>query len=213
MGTKSGIYTITNTITGKVYVGSSVNVVERKARHFRDLGRQEHPNSYLQRSFNKYGQAAFVFCVTEWCENDQLIEREQFWIDEKRTSCTLYNLSPTAGNQLGIKRSEETKRRMSEALKGRKCSEESKQKMRLAKLGTHFRLGKKASEETRRRISESKKGTKASEETRKLLSSLRKGNNHCRGHKQTPEAIANRMASCKRTREKRKQEALRSQQL
>ena len=122
-----GIYQIRNLLNGKIYVGSSVNLNTRRIRHFRDLRGGFHFNSHLQRAFNKYGPDAFVFEVIEYCESSKLIEREQFWIDYKKTSHTLYNSSPTAGNQLGIKRTDETKKKMSAAQKGHKTSDEARQ--------------------------------------------------------------------------------------
>src|SRR5574343_359593 len=60
----------------------------------------------------------------------------------------------------GIKLSEETKQRMSEARKGIKLSEETKQRM------SEARKGIKLSEETKQRMSEARKGIKLSEETK-----------------------------------------------
>ena len=53
---QSGIYKIVNEENGKVYVGKSVDVKERKYKHFDKLRRDEHPNPHLQNSFNKYGE-------------------------------------------------------------------------------------------------------------------------------------------------------------
>lgn len=55
--------------------------------------------------------------------------------------------------------SDETKKKISQALTGKKISEEAKQKIR------EFNLGKKHSEETKRKMSESHKGKKRSEES------------------------------------------------
>lgn len=64
----------------------------------------------------------------------------------------------------GKNHSEETKRKMSEANKGKKGywtgkkhSEETRQKMSEAKKGNKYCLGRKISEDTKRKISESKK--------------------------------------------------------
>lgn len=171
-----GIYAIWDDVTGRVYVGSSVHIPTRKSAHFTNLQRGTHANAHLQNAYKSYGESAFTFTVIEPCQTEKLIEREQFWIDEFKLTHTLYNLSPTAGNQLGIKRSEETKRRMSEALRGRRLSEESKQKMAAAKLG------KKAAPETKAKMSAAHKGnryafgTRHSYETKAKLSLIRTGN-------------------------------------
>ena len=206
--TRSGIYLIVNMVTGKVYVGSSVDVTVRRQRHFCDLQKGCHANSHLQRSYDKHGKFAFAFCVIEECNRKDLIKREQFWIDKKRQKFTLFNATFTAGSQLGVKRSEETKRRMSDSQRGKRFTAEAIEKMRIAKLGTSFRRGKKASAETRLRISNAKRGTVVSDETRKKLSAAKLGNKNALGFKQSPEVVAKRMASSKATRDRKNAEAV-----
>lgn len=56
--------------------------------------------------------------------------------------------------------SDKTKKKISEANKGRKRSDETKRKMSDAKKGNQNMLGKKRSDETKKKISESQKGEK-----------------------------------------------------
>ena len=65
--------------------------------------------------------------------------------------------------------SEETKRKQSEAAKGRKVSDETKRKL------SELNKGKVASEEARKKQSEAQKGRKHSQETRKKISIANKG--------------------------------------
>ena len=109
-----GIYKITNTVTGKFYIGSAVNIKIRWANHRSRLGANKHGNRHLQNSWNKHGEDSFTFEVLECCEKERLIEREQFYIDNEKPA---YNISPTAGNSLGVKHTDETKRKISEAMK------------------------------------------------------------------------------------------------
>ena len=44
----SGIYKITNNTNGKIYIGQSQNVYERRAEHFTALRRNVHPNKEMQ---------------------------------------------------------------------------------------------------------------------------------------------------------------------
>lgn len=81
---KSGIYQITCTCTGKIYVGSSSNIRDRVAEHKRQLRLDLHENPYLQNAWNKYGELAFSAAVLEHCSADQLLTREQYWIDAKQ---------------------------------------------------------------------------------------------------------------------------------
>jgi group I intron endonuclease len=76
-----GVYAIYNHITGLVYVGSSVDIGNRKSQHLDALRRGNHHNPYLQRSFTKYGVAAFSFKVLELCQPEELLCREQAYID------------------------------------------------------------------------------------------------------------------------------------
>ena len=56
---KSGIYLITNLINNKVYVGSAANILKRWNDHIRTLKGNKHPNIFIQRSWNKYGEEVF----------------------------------------------------------------------------------------------------------------------------------------------------------
>jgi len=99
----------------------------------------------------------------------------------------------------GKKLSEEHRRKLSEAHKGKKLSEEHKRKVSEAQKGREF------SEETRRKISEANKGKKLperSEEHRRKLSEAAKGNKNRLGMKHTEE-------SKKKMRESRRKAAAR----
>jgi len=146
-----GIYKITNTVTGKFYIGSAVNIKQRWSVHRCQLSANTHSNRHLQNSWNKHGEDSFTFEVLEYCEKERLIEREQFYIDNEKPA---YNISPTAGNSLGVKHTDDTKRKVSEAKKGFKHTDESKRKI------SEARKGKVKSDETKRKISEANKGEK-----------------------------------------------------
>jgi group I intron endonuclease len=75
-----GIYKIENLIDGKVYIGSSVNMVNRKYKHFWMLKKGIHDNNYLQHSYNKFGEKSFKFEILEECNNENLIISENFHI-------------------------------------------------------------------------------------------------------------------------------------
>lgn len=80
----SGIYKITNTVNGKFYIGSSKNIKRRWLEHKNQLQENRHANDHLQRSWNKYGADCFCFEIIEECEEERLLEREQYYID---TTC------------------------------------------------------------------------------------------------------------------------------
>jgi GIY-YIG catalytic domain len=47
-----GIYTITHTKTGEMYIGSSIDMMKRMRKHISDLIREKHANYKLQYAFN-----------------------------------------------------------------------------------------------------------------------------------------------------------------
>lgn len=76
---KGGIYQIRNVVNGKVYVGSSVDLINRRSNHFRQLRKNIHHNIKLQYSYNKHGELSFVFEVVEFVDKpEDLISREQY---------------------------------------------------------------------------------------------------------------------------------------
>lgn len=119
MPKKSGIYQIRNLVNGKIYVGSAVNLRRRKREHFNRLKNNKHPNIKLQRAYKKYGENNLVFEIIELVPNkEQLLDREQYYIDHLNSVNKGYNICPVAGSSLKVKRSDETKAKISETLKG-----------------------------------------------------------------------------------------------
>lgn len=80
----SGIYACFCTVTGKCYVGSAVNILARIKRHRYDLTMNDHINPYFQNAWNKHGSDKFEWTVLEVCGEDQLLDREQHWINHYR---------------------------------------------------------------------------------------------------------------------------------
>lgn len=102
----SGIYAIRNTISGRVYVGSSINIRYRWYGHRKALNGGKHHAVTLQRSWKKHGKDAFTFEVLELViARDNLVMREQYWIDLFRSACpeSGFNMHPTAGGARGYK--------------------------------------------------------------------------------------------------------------
>ena len=100
----SGIYKIACLPTGKIYIGSAVNLRQRWSDHRKALRGNYHRNVHLQRAWNKYGESAFVFEVAELVMFvEHLIEREQYWMDTTHACEDGFNIAPIAGSQLGMK--------------------------------------------------------------------------------------------------------------
>lgn len=126
--TGSGIYQILNTVDGKRYIGSAVNMQSRWWMHLCELRANKHGNSKLQRGWNKHGEQAFNFLPILTCAKSMLLNYEQQLLDKVKPE---YNICVVAGSALGVKRSAEFKAK----LLGHPVSDETRQKMRAAKLG------------------------------------------------------------------------------
>jgi group I intron endonuclease len=88
------IYLIRNTKNNGGYLGSSKNFLKRKRRHLRDLRLGVHHSIYLQRSYEKHGEACFVFEILEECGESDLFSRERFWMDRLKPK---YNVGAVGG--------------------------------------------------------------------------------------------------------------------
>ena len=80
----SGVYKITNTITGDFYIGSSKDVKKRWNEHKCPSTWNEHPNKQLYQDMRKYGTNKFVFEVLEILEEveiEKLRQAEQQFIE------------------------------------------------------------------------------------------------------------------------------------
>lgn len=84
----SGVYKITNNITGDFYIGSSRNIKQRWYDHKSPSRWKQCQNSPLYLDFQKYGLENFKFEIVE--ETTNLHEREQYFIDLLKPSYNNY---------------------------------------------------------------------------------------------------------------------------
>lgn len=142
---KSGVYKIVNMVNKKYYVGSSNDILGTGGRwneHTNDLTANRHANIHLQRAWNKYGKDNFSFLILEEMNREQLLEREQVYLDvadKERAQC--YNMKFRAGPGGGF--SEETREKLSISKRGsrnpnygKSPSEKTKLKMSAAHAGS-----------------------------------------------------------------------------
>lgn len=94
-----GIYKITNLLNNKFYIGSSCDIRARKYLHFSMLKNNKHHSPILQRVYNKYGKKYLSFEIIEECDVENLIEREQYYLDSLKPE---YNICKVAGRTAGI---------------------------------------------------------------------------------------------------------------
>lgn len=129
-----GIYKITNVINNKYYIGSALSIRYRLNTHKRLLRDNKHFNNHLQASYNKHGLSNFVFEQLEVTTKETMIEKEQYWIDQLDATNPKkgYNKRVIASSNLGIKASEETRKKLSIAHIGHKRSAEAQTKISAA---------------------------------------------------------------------------------
>jgi group I intron endonuclease len=170
----SGIYVIINKKNNKIYIGQAQNVTKRWGEHRYSLKNNRHQNRHLQRAWSKDGEKFFQFKILEYCDIDQLNEREQHYLDIYIPRNMCYNIAQDVkASMRGLSPSEETRRKMSEANKGENCSEETRRK-----IGEANKRRPPISEETRKKLSEASKSRKRppmSEEQKQKLSDANKG--------------------------------------
>ena len=90
---KGYIYKIQNILNGKCYIGSTINIDERKKYHFWQLKNNRHHSIVLQRAYNKYGIDNFLFEVIKEVDYENILDKEQSLIDLKGD----YNSNMVAG--------------------------------------------------------------------------------------------------------------------
>lgn len=172
----TGIYKITSP-SGRIYIGQSVDI-RKRFNVYKNLRCKEQPKLY--NSFLKYGVDAHKFEIIELCLQKYLNNMERYY--QKKFDCVVkgLNMMYVKNEHFSGHHSEETKQKISNALKGkpahpntvkrlinynktRVLSQESKDKMRKANIG------RKHTEEAKMNMALSRIGTKRSEETKKKM--------------------------------------------
>ncbi len=107
---RPGVYRIVCAVNGRIYIGSSENVLKRLKVHLWALRNRRHPNRKLQNSWNRHGEASFSFSVVEYVDEERRLACEQRFIDT--TNCLSpkkgFNVSPTATTTKGCRHSTKT---------------------------------------------------------------------------------------------------------
>ncbi len=200
---RSGVYCIMNTVDGKKYVGSSVNINNRVKNHFLHLRKGNHSNDYLQKAFTKHGEPAFVAAICQECHRTELLSAEREWMNTLQC-CNRdfgYNIQIDPINPGNI--SPETRAKISAALRGQgnhwhkannhPMSKEHRKRISDSLMGNKRRQGIPHSDEIKKKISEAglgrtyvmsdehkaklsiaRQGAKASESTKKIMSNAQR---------------------------------------
>ena len=152
---KSGIYKIHCNGNNRDYIGSAVKHLQRWSSHRSMLAKGIHPNRHLQNAYKKYGKGSFEYTLIEECNENRLVDREQYWIDTYNFA-DLMNSSPTASTSIGFEHSEETKKLLSDKAKMRENKHLKKFQFKEGQMRGENNLfaGRKHSQETIQKLKE-----------------------------------------------------------
>jgi group I intron endonuclease len=78
---KSGVYCFRSFATQKVYVGSSSNVKNRIQSHKYCFKKGNHGNNTVREHVQEYGISDIYFSILEYCDENELNEKENYWIN------------------------------------------------------------------------------------------------------------------------------------
>src|SRR5216683_1998974 len=159
----SGIYRITCAVTGKIYIGSAINLYRRRYTHFGYLQRNQHHNPKLQAAWNKYGSDTFTFEVLELVLPISLTAREQYWFKKLDPFGKKgFNLDRVAGSRFG-----------------RVVSQASREKSRITQLGRpSTRIGWHPTPEQTERQRRAMTDYKHTEEAKRNMAKAQTGRKH-----------------------------------
>ncbi len=124
-----GVYRWANDDPGDSYIGSSTNLSNRFKLYFsyNYISTPIRGKSIIYSALIKNGYSKFSLEILEYCDQDLVIERKQYFIDTFNPS---YKLCKNAGNSLGRLHSEETKAKIAAKFLGRKHTDQARAKMK-----------------------------------------------------------------------------------
>ena len=184
-----GVYKISNTLSGRYYIGYSTNINRRFTVHRSKLKQKCHDNIFLQRAYNLDGEDKFIYEIIHICDTEEEAkEIELQYLTDLTIRNIIYNLNfNNSGGDLLTNHPDKEKIReqiinsYKETL-SKMTPEERKEKY--GKCGERNGMfGKTHSDEVRKMNSELKKGNtnfkgcKHTEESKQKMSEIRKNKN------------------------------------
>lgn len=182
------IYCVTCLLTGKLYFGQTVTPIgDRWVRHLSSS--KKGSNHKFHRAIRKYGAENFIIeeVLTVSAPTKEILKKKLDYVEMrliKRFNTKIDGYNSTDGGDkgtVGLKMSEEAKKKISEAKRRENLSAEQRKKLSESKIGEKNPFYHRThSEDSRKRISEKKRGEnhhffgkKFTDEHRKKLSEAR----------------------------------------
>lgn len=180
---KPGVYKMINTISGNFYIGSSKNVSIRIKTHKYLLRHGYKSNIRIKSDLERYGLESFIFEAIEYCDENIMKDREQYYFDQLKPN---YNVWNNVFNAIGrlytpeqlqncfpkreIKDKDAFKKKLKESWLIRKNRPDG-----IATLNMLDRTGKLHSPETIAKMKANRKGKPKSQEFKEKLRQARLG--------------------------------------
>jgi group I intron endonuclease len=116
---KVGIYGLRNVVTGKWYIGQSIDVTKRHKGHEHSLRFNRHNNHRIVTDYNLHGWASFEFHLIEECPEAVLDARERAWIEFYGSCDPLKGYNLDSGGSFYKRHSQETRDKIAAARRGK----------------------------------------------------------------------------------------------
>lgn len=152
MEKQCGIYMWTLKKNGHSYIGRSVDI-ERRKKEFMCFSKYRYSGKVINRARKKYSNIdMWDYTILELCEEKDLLQKEKYYIQKYDTYKNGYNENDGGDGNVAYKHSEETKHKISESTKKRPpASTETRKKISNSLKGHTF------TEESKEKISDTLK--------------------------------------------------------
>ena len=185
---KGSIYLIRNSANGHGYVGQTRGSIENRLKKHISESRQG-SECYLHRAMRKYGAHQFSISLIAEVEEYLLDSTECHFIEYYETFAPFgkgYNMTKGGDSAPRMQRSKEHARKISESLKGKKASEETKEKLRKSRANSEYKWT--FSQEAREKARAANTGRLWTQEQRLRKAEQMRGNKNLLGHCHTGES-------------------------
>lgn len=116
---RCGVYVIEHLDSGLLYIGSSKAIYMRWYSHRMELKRGNHHSPRLQNTWTKYGPDAFKFSILEECSPDELLSKEQEYLDAFKPA---FNVCSLARSRAGSRQRPESVAKLAASQRARLAS-------------------------------------------------------------------------------------------